>query len=107
MHCKSEAGYAVIQNVVTMEKNNRMEYFFLAETLKYLYLLQDDTNEIDLLNTGSEMIEFDSLCHSCLIELVLLAYYARMFSIQKLIHLDFSVWSRMEYDGTVKHFAAH
>ena len=34
-----------------MEQDDRMESFFLAETLKYLYLLQDDATEIDLLNT--------------------------------------------------------
>jgi len=55
-HCKTDAGYAAIQNVDTMEQNNRMESFFLAETLKYLYLLQDDANDIDLLNTVSEML---------------------------------------------------
>ena len=52
-HCKTDAGYAAIQNVDTMKKNNRMESFFLAETLKYLFLLQDDTNDIDLLKTVS------------------------------------------------------
>ncbi len=55
-HCKTEAGYAAIQNVDTMEKNNRMESFFPAETLKYLYLLQDDDHDIDLLNKVSEMM---------------------------------------------------
>jgi len=50
-HCKTEAGYAAIRNVDTMEQDDRMESFFLAETLKYLYLLQDDATEIDLLNT--------------------------------------------------------
>jgi len=50
-HCKTEAGYAAIRDVHTMEQDDRMESFFLAETLKYLYLLQDNTTEIDLLNT--------------------------------------------------------
>mmetsp|Transcript_28934 Transcript_28934/g.52961 ORF Transcript_28934/g.52961 Transcript_28934/m.52961 type:complete len:133 (-) Transcript_28934:729-1127(-) len=50
-HCKTDAGYAAIRDVDTMKQDNRMESFFLAETLKYLYLLQDDNNEIDLLNT--------------------------------------------------------
>jgi len=48
-YCKTDAGYAAIRDVDTMKQDNRMESFFLAETLKYLYLLQDDTNEIDLL----------------------------------------------------------
>jgi len=50
-HCKTEAGYAAIGNVNTMKQDDKMESFFLAETLKYSYLLQDDASEIDLLNT--------------------------------------------------------
>ena len=50
-HCKTDAGYAAIHDVDTMKQDNRMESFFLAETLKYLFLIFDDTNDIDLLNT--------------------------------------------------------
>jgi mannosidase alpha-like ER degradation enhancer 2 len=38
-HCRTEAGYTVLKNVVTKEKGDLMHSFFLAETLKYLYLL--------------------------------------------------------------------
>ncbi|EDW65205.1 ER degradation-enhancing alpha-mannosidase-like protein 2 [Drosophila virilis] len=41
---KTKCGYATIRNVVTHEKENRMESFFLAETTKYLYLLFDEDN---------------------------------------------------------------
>jgi mannosyl-oligosaccharide alpha-1,2-mannosidase len=58
-HCKTEIGYASINDVETMKQNNRMESFFLAETLKYLYLLHDDTNDIDLLNTVSSNMILD------------------------------------------------
>ncbi len=37
--CRTDAGYAELRSVVTKEKADRMESFFLAETLKYLYLL--------------------------------------------------------------------
>jgi hypothetical protein len=40
-HCRVDAGYAGLTSVVTMEKSDRMHSFFLAETLKYLYLLFD------------------------------------------------------------------
>jgi len=51
-HCKTEAGYASIKNVDQKNKqDNRMESFFLAETLKYLFLIQDDTNDIDIIHT--------------------------------------------------------
>ncbi|XP_037936463.1 ER degradation-enhancing alpha-mannosidase-like protein 2 [Teleopsis dalmanni] len=41
---KTKCGYSTIRNVVTHEKENRMESFFLAETTKYLYLLFDEEN---------------------------------------------------------------
>ena len=44
-HCRTENGYTVLQSVVTKEKGDLMPSYFLAETLKYLYLLfaPDDT----------------------------------------------------------------
>jgi len=38
-YCRVEAGYAELQDVTTKEHYDRMESYFLAETLKYLYLL--------------------------------------------------------------------
>ncbi len=38
-YCRTDAGFAELKNVVTKEKQDSMESFFLAETLKYLYLL--------------------------------------------------------------------
>lgn len=38
-HCRTENGYAALQNVVTKEKRDEMESFALAETFKYFYLL--------------------------------------------------------------------
>ena len=38
-YCRTDAGYTVLRNVVTKEKGDLMHSFFLAETLKYLYLL--------------------------------------------------------------------
>jgi ER degradation enhancer, mannosidase alpha-like 2 len=40
-YCRTEHGYTVLRNVVTHEQGDRMHSFFLAETLKYLYLLFD------------------------------------------------------------------
>lgn len=47
-HCKAEAGYAALRNVETKEKRDNMESFFLAETLKYLYLLFAPRETLDL-----------------------------------------------------------
>jgi mannosidase alpha-like ER degradation enhancer 2 len=37
--CRTEAGYAHLSDVLTKEQADAMESFFLAETLKYAYLL--------------------------------------------------------------------
>lgn len=43
-HCKTESSYTGLRDVRTNppEKNNSMPSFFLAETLKYLFLLFSD-----------------------------------------------------------------
>lgn len=38
-HCRTDAGYTVLKSVVTKEPGDYMPSYFLAETLKYLYLL--------------------------------------------------------------------
>lgn len=38
-HCRAEAGYAALKDMVTKEKRDEMESFALAETFKYFYLL--------------------------------------------------------------------
>jgi mannosidase alpha-like ER degradation enhancer 2 len=46
--CRTDAGYAGLKSVVTREKSDRMHSFFLAETLKYFYLLFAPAGVIDL-----------------------------------------------------------
>jgi ER degradation enhancer, mannosidase alpha-like 2 len=38
-HCRTEAGYAALKDMITKEKRDEMESFALAETFKYFYLL--------------------------------------------------------------------
>ncbi len=38
-YCRTDAGYAALNSVISKEKKDSMESFFLAETMKYLYLL--------------------------------------------------------------------
>ena len=38
-YCRTEEAFAELESVITKEKRDRMEPYFLAETLKYLYLL--------------------------------------------------------------------
>lgn len=47
-HCKTESGFAELRDVRTKEKNDGMQSFFLAETLKYSYLLFADESTLDL-----------------------------------------------------------
>jgi len=47
-YCKTDAGYAALSNVETKAKRDSMESYFLAETLKYLYLLFAPRGTLDL-----------------------------------------------------------
>ena len=47
-HCRTGAGYTVLKSVATKEKGDLMHSFFLAETLKYLYLLFAPAQTVDL-----------------------------------------------------------
>lgn len=50
-YCRTEVGYAALKDVQTKEKRDNMESFFLAETLKYLYLIFAPRETIDLTQT--------------------------------------------------------
>eukprot|EP00607_Mallomonas_marina_P010390 CAMPEP_0182422000 /NCGR_PEP_ID=MMETSP1167-20130531/7594_1 /TAXON_ID=2988 /ORGANISM="Mallomonas Sp, Strain CCMP3275" /LENGTH=874 /DNA_ID=CAMNT_0024599693 /DNA_START=38 /DNA_END=2662 /DNA_ORIENTATION=+ len=49
-YCKTDDGYGALRDVRTTNSgtDDRMESFFLAETLKYLYLIQDPDEPISL-----------------------------------------------------------
>jgi hypothetical protein len=47
-YCRTDAAYAALSDVETKAKADRMESFFLAETLKYLYLLFAQPDTLDL-----------------------------------------------------------
>eukprot|EP01035_Chromulina_nebulosa_P020176 gene20176-26192_t len=52
-HCKTDSNtFGALRNVQNPKQglDDRMESFFIAETLKYLYLAQDPDHPIDLLN---------------------------------------------------------
>jgi mannosidase alpha-like ER degradation enhancer 2 len=46
-YCRAPAGYAELKSVITKVKSDRMESYFLAETLKYLYLLFAPPSTLD------------------------------------------------------------
>jgi hypothetical protein len=52
-YCRNPTAYGSLDDVNDPKRlsNDKMESFFLAETLKYLYLLFDDDNEINLLTS--------------------------------------------------------
>ena len=50
-HCRTEAGYAALSDIVTKTQRDEMESFALAETFKYFYLLF----------APSETLEFDKV----------------------------------------------
>jgi mannosidase alpha-like ER degradation enhancer 2 len=47
-YCRTDIAYAALKNVETKEKKDEMESYFLAETLKYLYLLFAPPATLDL-----------------------------------------------------------
>ncbi len=47
-YCRTDAGYAALSDVRTKQKRDEMESYFLAETLKYLYLLFAPRDQLDL-----------------------------------------------------------
>jgi hypothetical protein len=51
-YCRTEGGYGSLKDVSRLSQTpeNKMESFFLAETIKYLYLLFDPETPIDLKN---------------------------------------------------------
>jgi mannosidase alpha-like ER degradation enhancer 2 len=55
-HARTESGYAALESVVTKEQADAMESFFLAETLKYAYLLfaPDDTIDFETVVFNTE-----------------------------------------------------
>ena len=46
-YCRTDEAYAAIQDVRTMEKRDYMESFFFAETLKYAFLLFDESGKLN------------------------------------------------------------
>jgi mannosidase alpha-like ER degradation enhancer 2 len=47
-YCKADEGYTALRDVATFEKADEMESYFLAETLKYLYLTFAPRSTLDL-----------------------------------------------------------
>ena len=47
-HCKTEIGFSAVENVETMEKRDYMATYFIAETLKYFYLVFRENPEVNI-----------------------------------------------------------
>ena len=50
-YCRVDGGYVELKSVVTKERSDRMESYFFAETLKYLYLLFAPPETLDFKRT--------------------------------------------------------
>ena len=57
-HCRTENGYAALQDVITKEKRDEMESFALAETFKYFYLIFAPADALEF-----EKIVFNTEAH--------------------------------------------
>lgn len=47
-HCQTPVAYAHLNDITTKEKDDKLATFFIAETLKYLYLTFSDTTSVSL-----------------------------------------------------------
>jgi mannosidase alpha-like ER degradation enhancer 2 len=56
-NCRTEAGYTTLRSVVTKEKGDLMPSYFLAETLKYLYLLFAPERDLGVFNTEAHPLK--------------------------------------------------
>jgi mannosidase alpha-like ER degradation enhancer 2 len=56
-HCRTDAGYTTLKSVVTKEKGDLMPSYFLAETLKYLYLMFTPEKELGIFNTEAHPLK--------------------------------------------------
>jgi mannosidase alpha-like ER degradation enhancer 2 len=63
---RTECGFATVKSVYDHTIEDRMESFFLAETLKYLYLLFDETNFVN--NDGSKGVIIDRKGSHCVVD---------------------------------------
>jgi len=50
-YCRTENGYTILKSVVTKEQGDLQHSFFLAETLKYLYLMFAPERDLGVFNT--------------------------------------------------------
>jgi hypothetical protein len=50
-YCRNEVAYSHLKSVITKEQTDAMQSFFLAETLKYFYLVFADEKTLDFNNT--------------------------------------------------------
>jgi hypothetical protein len=57
-HCRTDIAYAALKDVRTMEKKDYMESFFFAETLKYAFLLFDESGKLEF-----EKVIFNTEAH--------------------------------------------
>ncbi|CAF3863708.1 unnamed protein product [Adineta steineri] len=64
--CKTSCGYTSLKNVKDHRLDNRMESFFLAETIKYLYLIFDEDNFLH--SNGEYATEHETPLGSCFLD---------------------------------------
>jgi len=50
-YCRTDSGYTTLKSVITKEQGDLQHSFFLAETLKYLYLLFSPPRDLGIFNT--------------------------------------------------------
>ena len=58
---RTSCGFATVDNVIDGRRADRMESFFLAETLKYLYLLFDPDHWMNQKTYDAEILNVEGV----------------------------------------------
>lgn len=82
---KAQCGFAGIQDIGTNERQDRMETFVISETLKYLYLLFDESNEI---HKSRDNIIFSTEAHPVWLDVKMKQWYNETKYFNDTIYVD-------------------
>lgn len=82
---KAQCGFAGIQDISTNERQDRMETFVISETLKYLYLLFDESNEI---HKTRDNIIFSTEAHPVWLNVEMKQWYNKTKYFNDTIYID-------------------
>ncbi|ORX33217.1 seven-hairpin glycosidase, partial [Piromyces finnis] len=105
--CRTKCGFAQLKPLTGLKKEDRMESFFIIESLKYLYLLFDEDNYINnnysnsIFTTGNTfiyIIQIYKVCSNYI--LIFLMFVINIILEGHFLLLPHSVYNRKSYENS-------